>query len=665
VSSVASQHGQSLPGESARSAGTPGSRAASWGPWLIAGCYVLGAFALTWRLWVDPAGRMVAGNPADINLFAWFMRYSATAVSHGRLPALVTTGLNAPQGINLMWNTAILLPGVLLAPVTLLAGPQASLTILLTAGFAGSAISLFVVLRRWDASLSAAALGGAVYGFSPALIAAGMGHFQLQFAVLPPLIIDAVLRLITGRGRAIRTGVWLGLMTAAQLFIGEELLVDTVVAAAVIVVVLVLGHPTAAVEAVRGRIPTIAAGLGAAAIVIALTCGYALWAQFRGPLASHGSPWQVPEFHSYPYVFVTPSGALLFHTASSAATAAAYPEPLPEYLAYLGWPLLIVAVVAAVCFWRDPKVRLTAVTCAVLELFSLGAVGGTFAGIRYSGSVVPWHWLAHLPVLADVLPDRFAILADGAAAALLAFALDRARRLAQRRQNQRLIGLAAAAVAVLAVLPLTPRPLPATAVSPAPAGWQAAFARLGLASGAHVLVIPDLKFGIRWQSETGVPGSMVGGGDFTEPDATGQATSYVYNRHITARYLTALWAGTPAGPAPSQEQIRKDLSYWQLTAIVTVTSRNSRLDRFLTREFGQPTVQVDNVMAWRRPPEASQGKLSPRRRKGLRASWPRRSSSRGEPDSLARTCQSGCWLTAARSSAWITIAPVPQPTWGT
>ncbi len=621
VSSVTSQHGESLPGESARSAIAPGARSPRWGPWLIVGCYLLCAIALTWRLWADPAGRVVAGNPGDVDLFAWFMRYSATAISHGRLPALVTTGLNAPQGINLMWNTSILLPGVVLAPVTLLAGPQTSLTILLTAGFAGSAISLFVVLRRWDASLAAAALGGALYGFSPALIAAGMGHFQLQFAVFPPLIIDAVLRIVTGRGpagrvRAVRTGAWLGLLTAAQLFIGEELLVDTAVAAAVMVAVLILGHPRAVIEAVRRRVGTIAAGLGAAAVVAALTCGYALWVQFRGPLASHGSPWHVPEFHSYPYVFVTPSGALLFHTAASAAAAAAYPEPLPEYLAYLGWPLIIAAVVAAACFWRDPRVRLTAVTWAVLELFSLGAVGGTFAGIRYPGSVLPWHWLAHLPVLADVLPDRFSILADGAAAALLAFALDRARRLAPRGDSQRLIGLAAIAVAVLAVLPLVPRPLPAAAVSPAPAGWQAAFARLRLASGARVLVIPDVQLNLRWQAETGVPGSVVGGGDFIEPDATGQATSYIYNRLITARYLTALWDGSPAVRQPSQAQIREDLAHWQLAAIVTVTSRNSRLARFLTKEFGRPVVQVDNVMAWRPPSQAAQGKLFPRRRKG-------------------------------------------------
>ena len=612
------------------------------------GLYVLASFALTWRLWADPAGRMVAGNPGDTNLFAWFMRYSATAVSHGRLPALVTTGLNAPQGINLMWNTSIVLPGMLLAPVTLLAGPQASLTILLTAGFAGSAASLFWVLRRWGASLVAAGLGGAVYGFSPALLAAGMGHFQLQFAVLPPLIIDALLGILTGRGRAVRSGLWLGLLVAAQLFTGEELLADTAVAAAVMVAVLVLGHPRATAAAVRTRARPILGGLGVTIGVLALTCGYALWVQFRGPLASRGSPWLVTEFHTYPYAFVTPSGALLFHTSASAAAAASYPEPLPEYLAYLGWPLLIVLAISAVCFWRDPRVRLAAVTFALLELFSLGVVRGTVDGWRYPVWVLPWHWLQHVPLLADLLPDRLSIPAAGAAGALLAFALDRARGLGVRAGRPRLIGLLAGAVAVLAVLPLIPRPVTVTGVGPLLAGWQAAFADLRLAAGDHALVIPDLRFGMRWQAESGVPGSMVGGGATIAPAPDGQATSYIYNRRPTAKYLEALYLGSPGAHAPSAAQLRADLAYWHLAAIVAVTTRDTPLGRYLAAEFGPPTIQVGDMLAWRQPVlHASRGRLAPLRREGTCLAW-RPSSSPAEPGSSARTFANGCWPAAAR-----------------
>ena len=124
-----------------------------WAPWLVLCCYLLAAVAVTARLWADPASRVQLGDPHDVDLFAWYLRYAATAVSHGRLPALFTTALNPPQGVNLMWNTSLLLPGILLTPVTLLAGPQTSLTVVLTLSLAGSAAALFLLLRRWGASI--------------------------------------------------------------------------------------------------------------------------------------------------------------------------------------------------------------------------------------------------------------------------------------------------------------------------------------------------------------------------------------------------------------------------------------------------------------------------------------------------------------------------------
>ena len=385
--------------------------------WLILCCYLAAAVAVTARLWADPAGRLQVGDPHDVDLFAWYMRYAATAISHGRLPALVTTALNPPQGVNLMWNTSFLLPGIVLTPVTLLAGPQTSLTLVLTLSLAGSAAALFFVLRRWGASISAAALGGAVYGFSPAMINSGLGHYHLVFAVLPPLMIHTLLRLLTGRGKAVRTGTWLGLLVGAQVFIGEEMLVYTAVACLVLTVALALQRPRATLE----RAGPAALGLAVALAVALVISGHALWVQFHGPLTERGAA----EFFWSTNLsfFVSPTGNVLFHTSASAFAAQNTHLGTPEVLAYLGWPLLAVLVVAMIWFWRDARVRTAAVMFVVLELFSLGAGSQPYV----SGKLLPWHWLAGLPGLSSLLPDRFAILADGAAAAVLAFALDGAR----------------------------------------------------------------------------------------------------------------------------------------------------------------------------------------------------------------------------------------------
>jgi hypothetical protein len=583
-------------------------RAAIMAPWLVLSCYLLGAVAVTWQLWAGPASRAQVGDPEDVDLLAWFMRYSATAVAHGHLPALVTTAMNAPRGINMMWNTSFLLPGILMAPVTLLAGPQVSLTIVLTLGFAGSAASLFWVLRRWGASITAAALGGALYGFSPVLLDSAIGHYQIQFAVAPPLIIDALLRIVTGRGNAFRTGVWLGLLTAAQLFTGEEVVALTAVAGLLFVAVLAAAHP----HAVRHRVRGIAVGLATGAAVATVICGHALWVQLRGPLTVHGS-WEAPgTFTSHLGGFVTPPGTVLFHTRASAAAAAGPPNFLGEYLAYLGWPLLVVLVVAAIRYWRDAKVRAAAVTWAVLELFSLGGESRTFLGFGYPGWLLPWHWLQGLPAIGSVLSGRFALVADCAAAVVLAFSLDLARSAAPQAPGSR--GRAWGrrnwpfAVAVLALLPLIPLPMQAGPVSPVPAGWQAAFARLHLAPDARVLVVPvhysHSPDPMRWQADTGEPGSLMGGW-FVGPNETGQATVEYYGPYdatFVTHYLDDLWAGEPTHttgiPHP---QINAALAYWRPSAIVAVTGPRSRLARVLSKLFGRPAFRVGQVLAWLRP----------------------------------------------------------------
>jgi len=567
----------------------PGAR------WLVLCCYLLGAVAVTWRLWADPAGRVQAVDLQDVNLFAWFLRYSATAVAHGHLPALVTTALNAPHGVNMMWQTSVLLPGILLAPVTLLAGPQVSLTIVLTLSMAGSAASLFWVLRRWGASITGAALGGAVYGFSPAMINSGTGHYQLIVAVLPPLIIHMVLRIVTGRGHAVRDGAWLGLLAAAQIFTGEELLVYTAVAAAALVAALALGHP----RAVPGRVRDTALGLLTGAAVTLLISGYALWVQFRGPMHEHGTlrgSWS----NKLAY-FVDPSGNLLFHTKSSAAFVASFILGLPEVLSYLGWPLIVVLVAAAACFWRDPKVRAAAVTCAVLELCSLGGGPQLIRGFRLSGSFLPYHWIQGLPGLTQVIPGRFCLLGAGAAGAVLAFSVDRARA-AVPRDRPWLRGLPVAVV-VLALVPLIPLPYQAAAVPPVPAGWQAAFARLRLAPDAPVLVVPLTLIWhtevMRWQADTGEPGSMIGG-YFLGPSPTGEAIfSAIGPPEPAAEYLNQLWSGKARVGHSSAALVRSALAYWRPAAVIAVTAAGSRLGRFLTGVLGPPGFGGGGVLAWR------------------------------------------------------------------
>ena len=447
-----------------------------------------------------------------------------------------------------------------------------------------------------------------------------IGHYDLQFAVLPPLIVDAGLRLATGRARAVRGGIRLGLLATAQVFISEEMLLDTALAGILMASVLAVSRP----RQVAGRLRTLAAGLGLAACVTAVIAGYPLWVQFLGPLSQQGSPFATDFYKNDLAGLVVPSSLMLFHTAGSAAAAARFQGGLPEYLGYLGWPLLVVLVLGAVRFWRLLPVRVSGLTCAVLGVFSLG--GTLLAGGHEHGWVkLPWYWLQGLPVLGSALPDRLSIVADGAAAAVLAYSADAAVAAFSAYAAGRLPRLASgwrpAAVvmscAALAVLPVVPKPLPAAAATPLPPGWSAVFAALRLPASATVLVVPVPMSGftepLRWQADTGQPSALVGG-YFMGPDGHGQARTDGRGLPPAGRYLNFLWAESPDGlprsvaaaapaghlllKATSPGQTLAQIAAWRVTAVVAVAARNSVLGDYLTVVLGPPTVAAGDVMAW-------------------------------------------------------------------
>jgi hypothetical protein len=580
-------------------------------PYLVMAVYALSALYLTIGLWANPAGRAQSGDMNDVDQASWFMRYSAEAISHFHLPALVTSAMNAPHSVNLMWNTSLLLPGVIMSPVTLLAGPQVSLNLLLFIAFAGSAASMYFVLRRWGASILPAFLGGGLYGFSPAMIGSGIGHYHLVLAIVPPLMIDALLRIVTGRGSVVRGGIWLGVLAAAQLFIGEEALIDTCIAGGVLLVVLIVNRPSGVLADARRKL----IGLGLATVVALILCGRALWVQFHGVSLGQGGAYNIvshngkmTHLYTIPYAWVVPSSRLLVHTYESAKIANSYPQPSPEYLAYLGIPLIIVLLAAGIYLWRNVYIRVAFLTFLLLEVLSLG---GQRIG-PYPGKLLPWYWLGSLPVLKSVLPDRLSILADGAAAAVLAFALDEAIKRWQERGTARMDTIlhnpfaVCYGIAIIACLPLIPTTYSVVPVTSVPVGYSKTFTALHLPSNATVLVVPVPNGGVtqplRWYADRSVPQQIIGG-DFIDASIRGRA-SRAGRAGITelSTYLNALQTNTRPQympPEPTRAQIVAQMAAWKASAIMADCRITGELGQFLVREFGPPQVHNANWLGWR------------------------------------------------------------------
>ena len=546
---------------------------------------------LTWHLLGDLPNRMVAGNPADIRLFTWYLEHDAQSVLHGQDPLFFTT-MNAPVGVNAMWNTSLLLPALIMTPVTLLAGPLASYNVLFVLGLATGPLCAFPLLRRFTGSVPAAGLGALVFGFSPAVLASGIGHINLVLTGLMPITLLLADDLATGRRDPWPGGAALGLAMAAQLFTSEELLFQTALVLLVAGVLVLVTQPRAVTAAALGRIGR---GSVAALGVFVFVSGGALWLQFFGPLHQYGSPFTLGYFETDAREFYVPARMLWLTTRGSSAFAASYVPGAPEYLAYLGIPLLVTAPLVGIARIRDPRTRLLLGIGAVFGLLSLG--GTLLDNGRQTAIRLPWGAVEGWPIFGSALPDRFAIVVALAAAGLLAVAVG--WLLGTGRASAR---IAAALLAAACVVPLLPRPYPAAAADPIPPFFPAA-ARW-LAPGSTVLLLPyptaAQTVPLAWQAAAHMAFQMPGG-YFIGPTAGGHAYVGGPGPTAVATTLIEIQLGLPAPPVTPalRASFWQDMSYWGARAIVAGPGTRAALTRFITQVVRRAPLRTGGVLLWR------------------------------------------------------------------
>jgi hypothetical protein len=545
---------------------------------------------LTWHLLGGLPNRMVAGNPSDIRLFTWYLEHDPVAVLHGQNPLLFTT-MNAPAGVNAMWNTSLLLPALVMAPVTLLAGPLAAYNVLFILGLTAGPLCAFALLRRFVDSVPAAALGGLVFGFSPAVVASGLGHINLVLTGFMTVSLLLAHDLVTGRRDPVPGGAALGIATAAQLFTSEELLFQTGLVVLVAGVLVGVTRPRLVTAAAVRRI---ARGTAVALGVFLLICAGPLWLQFWGPLHQHGSPFAVGYFETDLRGFYVPSHLVWLTSRASSAFAAAYIPGPPEYLAYLGIPLLVAAPLAGLARIFDPRARLLLGTGAVFALFSLG--GTLLVNGRPTAVRLPWSLAEHWPVFGSALPDRFAIVVTLAAAGLLAVA---AGWLAGAGRAGRAVAMLLAATCAV---PLLPRPYPAAPAGQAPPFFAAA--GRWLAPGETVLVLPyptgSQTLPLVWQTAAHMAFQMPGG-YFIGPAYGGQAYVGGPGPTAVATTMIGIQLGLPAPPlTPAlRASFWQDMAYWGAHAIVAGPGTRAALTGFISGLVRRPPVRAGGVLLWR------------------------------------------------------------------
>ena len=199
--------------------------------------YLTLSVVVWWHVWSFHPTSVTTCGCGDASLFLWFLEWPAYALAHGHDP-FYSTALFHPAGIDLLSNTSVLAIGIVLAPVTWLFGPVATMNVASTLGPALSALAMFWLLRRWVRWTPAAFVGGLVFGFSSfVFVNLAGGHLMTGVLVLVPLIVACLDDLLVRHPRRPAvTGVVLGLLVVVQFFLSTEVLVIMAICAVVAVV---------------------------------------------------------------------------------------------------------------------------------------------------------------------------------------------------------------------------------------------------------------------------------------------------------------------------------------------------------------------------------------------------------------------------------------------
>ncbi len=521
--------------------------------------YLAVGFVLWVHAWTEGASTHTLCGCGDPALFLWFFQWPATALAHGENP-FFSTALFHPTGVNLLAQTSVTGLSLPLVPVTWIWGPVASLNVASTLVPALTAFTAFVVIRRWVPWTPAAFVGGLVYGFSPfVLTSLEYAHLMTAALMLLPLIL-AVLDeiLVRQRHSVLGAGLVLGVLLFAQFFLSSELLAIAAVVVVVCLIALVAAALVTDPDGLRRRAPhaarALAIGVGVGVVLLA----WPVWFALAGPAHLSGLVWpDISKLGGFlPSSFVTtayPSQTVIFLALGG------YSGPPLASAAYLGWGFLGVLAVGVLLFWRDRRLWFFGFAFVLCLACSLLARPGQWEPARV---------LLRIPIIENVIEQRFMAFGFLAAAVMLAIILDRVHD-AQPDWRGAVGVLAATGLALAPMAVLFGERLPFAMQPVTLPRWYSQVAP-GLPPGRVLLSYPAPFSGIQnamaWQAVNAMHYSQAGGGG---PEGVAwRAGTAAPGFRVISRLGFGVALPEPAGTAAQYAALRHALAAWQVSTVV-------------------------------------------------------------------------------------------------
>jgi hypothetical protein len=363
----------------------------------------------------------------------WLLNWWPYAIEH-RLNPIITHSVWAPVGFNLAWTTSMPLTALVAVPATTAFGPIVAYNILCIGALAIAAWSAFLLCRRITADYIAAVVGGYLFGFSSYMLAESRGHLPLILVFPAPLAVLLVVNGLDGRISSARFSLLLGAVLITALLCWAELYATMALFGAVALGLGLFYGERAVRERIRQLLVPI---MTAYAVSLTVVLPY-LYYFFRPGYPR--SPINSPHTYSADLLNLllpTPVNAL-GDISLIESVARRFTGNSLEASAYLGLPLVAIAIWFAWSRWQDPVTRLLAVFLVTVFTLMLGP------RLRVNGNELfgmPWKIALHVPLLRDALPVRFSFYAFLALAIIVSMWLSAPRP----------AGLKLAAIALLGI----------------------------------------------------------------------------------------------------------------------------------------------------------------------------------------------------------------------
>ncbi len=576
---------------------------------VVSTCTVLAVTLVFWRHLLPHLATWSQARDGDEGIFLFWFAHFPHAVLHGHSP-LFADAVNAPAGVNATWNTSVLTPAMLLAPVTVLGGPVLAYNLAVMLAMAATAGACVAACRRFVTWWPAALAGGCLAGFGPYVVVQSQGHLNIACTAIPALLLLMGHELLVRRRtRRWVLGVLLAVLLTLQFGISTEGLASCVVLATVGVAVLAVQSR----QHVTGPlVRQAAATLGIAAVATLVLLAAALWVLLAGRQRLTGPVQATAAFSADLLSPVLPTGQQHFAPAAAVARTAAFSGNAVENTAYVGAPLLLLVMATVVTLRRRPVVRWAAAMALISLVLSFGPrlrVDGRVTTVR-----LPFAALEAAPLLDSAAAVRYSFATLLFCAVVASVALDvavaRLRERVRRGHGWRAGGwpgawpvLALGAAVVAVGLPLTPGPEVPYPAQPlrVPAFYTSPALRSVVPAGAVVVSYPYLN---RFQSLpltelalTGVRFRQLGVYGFTPAPGGGAprfdvptATAYAESRVAAGLQPDARRTGA----------VLDELVRLRVAAVLVDEDwpRSEAAVAFWTRALGRPPLRTGGVAAW-------------------------------------------------------------------